>query len=184
MGDGAFRFDMSVFDSPAKLYPLPRVVFRLFDPSDCPDEVALPPADSIERFLVEEDLNWIIDNNYLNFKVAAEQIVHYHRSERVPINYCVVEVILGQLFRLPHSPHLELFYGAVLYELCRTRAETMPQVVAIAAEYLYRRADTMQPTCIDRFANWFSYHLSNFNYLWSWADWADCLKVCCLFWCH
>jgi len=89
----------------------------------------------------------------------------------------VVEVIFGQLFRLPNTPHLELFYGALLYELCRTRGETLPQVVAIGVEFLYRRADTMQPTCIDRFVNWFSYHLSNFNYLWTWADWADCLKV-------
>lgn len=123
-------------------------------------------------------MNWIIDNNYLNFRVAAQNIVNYHRGELVPLNYCVMEVVFSQLFKLPHSTHLELFYGALLYELCRTRGDSMPQVVAIAVEFLYRRADTMQPTCIDRFVNWFSYHLSNFNYLWSWADWADCLKVC------
>ncbi|XP_074596314.1 nuclear cap-binding protein subunit 1-like [Brevipalpus obovatus] len=55
--------------APSNTYPYPRVVFRLFDYTDCPDSPILPGAHSIERYLVEENVKWIIDSNYLYYYV-------------------------------------------------------------------------------------------------------------------
>ncbi|VDK88740.1 unnamed protein product [Litomosoides sigmodontis] len=158
------------------VYPLPTVIFRFFDYADCPDGASvLPGAHSIERFLIEEELCSIIRNNCYSRKECAAQLVSYQKKTTVPINYMILEVIFSQLFRLPRSPLRPLFYGSVMIELCKVR--DMPQVIAQAAELFYQRIDTMQLECIDRLIDWFSYHMSNFDYRWSWADWDDCLDL-------
>ncbi|KAE9421684.1 hypothetical protein Angca_003143, partial [Angiostrongylus cantonensis] len=163
---------------PESSYPLPTVVFRLFDYADCPDDgPVLPGAHSIERFLIEEELNWIVEFNASDRKICAEELTAYSRGANVPIAYMILEVLFSQLFRLPYPPQHTGFYGPLLLDLCRVQSSTMPQVLAQAAELLYQRAATMQPLCLDRFVDWFSFHLSNFGFRWSWNDWKDCLTA-------
>ncbi|KAI6222009.1 80 kDa nuclear cap-binding protein [Aphelenchoides besseyi] len=169
---------LPTFDPELFKYPLPRVVFRLFADTDCPEEEPiLPGGNEIERFLVEEDLNWIISNNHLNVRLCGKALLNYKKRDIVPLNYVIVEVIFSQLFRLPKTPHVELFYGAILIELCRVQAESMPRVLAQAAELLYQRSRSLHPVCMDRFVDWFSYHLSNFQFRWSWNEWLDCVEL-------
>ncbi|KYQ47868.1 Nuclear cap-binding protein subunit 1 [Trachymyrmex zeteki] len=158
-------------------YPLPTVVFRMFDYTDCPAEgPLLPGSHAIERFLIEEHLRQIINNYFFERKDCAAQLLNFPFKAKIPLDYCIVEVIFGELFRLPTPKHLEISYGSILIELCKLQPSTMPQVLAQATEILFRRIDSMAATAFDRFVWWFAYHLSNFQFRWSWEDWDSCLQ--------
>ncbi|CAH0757994.1 unnamed protein product [Diatraea saccharalis] len=158
-------------------YPMPRVIFRMFDYTDCPDGPVLPGAHSIERFLIEEHLHNIIEAYHLERKECAAQLLCFPYKAKIPLEYCIVEVIFAELFNLPRPRYLEICYGSILIELCKLQPSTMPQVLAQATEILFLRIDTMNVACFDRFVNWFSYHLSNFQYRWSWEDWEGCIQL-------
>ncbi|KAL1117700.1 hypothetical protein AAG570_004015 [Ranatra chinensis] len=159
------------------VYPMPSVVFRMFDYTDCPEGPVMPGAHSIERFLIEEHLHQIIEMYHLERKECAGHLLAFPYKNKVPLEYCIVEVILGELFNLPQPRYLEIFYGSLLIELSKLQPSTMPQVLAQATEILFYRIETMNTACFDRFVTWFSYHLSNFQYRWNWDDWEECLKL-------
>lgn len=149
----------------------------MFDYTDCPDGPVLPGVHSIERFLIEEHLHNIIETYHLERKECAAQLLCFPYKAKIPLEYCIVEVIFAELFNLPKPRYLEICYGSILIELCKLQPSTMPQVLAQATEILFMRIDTMNVACFDRFANWFAYHLSNFQYRWSWEDWEACLQL-------
>ncbi|KAM4809404.1 nuclear cap-binding protein subunit 1 isoform 2-T2 [Rhinophrynus dorsalis] len=158
------------------VYPMPRVIFRMFDYTDAPEGPVMPGSHSVERFVIEENLHCIIKSRWRERKTCAAELLSYPGKSKIPLNYHIVEVIFGELFQLPVPPHIEVMYTALLIELCKLQPGSLPQVLAQASEMLYTRLDTMNTTCIDRFINWFSHHLSNFQFRWNWEDWSDCLS--------
>ncbi|ESO00809.1 hypothetical protein HELRODRAFT_192423 [Helobdella robusta] len=91
-----------------EFYPLPRMVFRLFDNSDLLDDMPrFPDSNSIE---------------------SADILIRTTFRVKVPINYIIVEAILGEIFELPKERHLPLLYGALLIEICKQRSALLPQV--------------------------------------------------------
>lgn len=159
------------------VYPMPWVVYRMFDYTDCPDGPNLPGAHSIERFLIEEHLHHIIETHKLERKDCAAQLLAFPYKNKIPLEYCIVEVIFAELFHMPTPRYLDIVYGSILIELCKLQPATLPQVLAQATEILFMRIDSMNTSCFDRFVNWFSYHLSNFKFTWSWDEWDSCLLL-------
>ncbi|XP_075904157.1 nuclear cap-binding protein subunit 1 isoform X1 [Nelusetta ayraudi] len=177
----ALQHNLPPFTPPGHMpdaqYPMPRVVFRMFDYTDAPEGPVMPGSHSVERFVIEENLHCIIKTHWKERKTCAAQLLSYPGKNKIPLNYHIVEVIFGELFQLPAPPQIDVMYTALLIELCKLQPGSLPQVLAQATEMLYMRLDTMNTSCIDRLSNWFAHHLSNFQFRWSWDDWSDCLAV-------
>lgn len=157
-------------------YPYPKVIFRIFDYTDCPEGPLIPGNHSIERWLVEDCLCLTLKTHRLDKKECALALLSIPGRDKVPISHMVVEVLFGELFRLPVPSYPEVFFTSILIELCKVQPGTVPQVLALASEMLFERLDTMNQTCVDRFVGWFSHHLSNFQFRWSWDEWSECLN--------
>ncbi|VDK39052.1 unnamed protein product [Taenia asiatica] len=183
------------------VYPLPQVVFRMFDYTDVytADEDAaaddektqdaskipplnsptLPGAHTIERFLVDEQIHIILETMHFNRVMCARSLLNLQTRAKLALDYMIVEGIFADIFRLPKPPVRHgnlLFYASLLIQLCNEAVNTIPLVLAQATDTLFERLDSMKPVCIARFVEWFSFHLTNYQLKWSWRDWSRALE--------
>ncbi|EDV26456.1 uncharacterized protein TRIADDRAFT_54475 [Trichoplax adhaerens] len=153
------------------IYPLPKVTFRLIK-----QEAESETVHCVERYIMEESIRTIMKSMYKNRKECASRLLSLPSRSRLSLYDTIIETIFSDLFTLPKSVFPELFTSSLLIELCKSEPTVVPKVLAEATGILYDRVDIMNVTCVHRFASWFSYHLSNFQYKWSWNDWEDCLN--------
>eukprot|EP00124_Ichthyophonus_hoferi_P000500 Ihof_evm30s18 gene=Ihof_evmTU30s18 len=162
----------------SSVYPLPQILFRLWDPVDIPQtEPSLPAADQIERYVIEEQIRGLLVFHEPNRKDCLKYLLSIEHSNRFPIEYMIIEVILGELFHLPAPQFRLIYYGVMLLELSKLPDSGFANILAMAVEMLFDRIETMDVECVQRLSNWFAWHLSNNDFKWNWADWSDVLQV-------
>lgn len=178
----ALQHNLPSFSSPEHhsemIYPYPLVVFRLFQDSDCEKfaDAPLPGGHSIDRFLFEGEIAWIIEKNQFNRKTCARELVAFAaENPAAPVGFLIFETIFGQMLRLPHAPYPAIFHCSLVLELLKVKPEDFPNILVKTVDLIFSRADSMQPICIDRMVDWFSFHLSNFQYRYTWDEWKSCI---------
>ena len=81
--------------------------------------------------------------------------------------------ILGTLFLTPEPPHKSIYYVALITDLCKLSPQTIGPAVGKSIRRLYGLlADGLDVEVAKRLTDWFSVHLSNFNFQWVWAEWS------------
>ncbi|OWK01175.1 hypothetical protein Celaphus_00018454 [Cervus elaphus hippelaphus] len=171
-------------------YPMPRVIFRMFDYTDDPETNFRNTGLASWRRHLQTALLWTLCGTAVLSSVMpmtpallcgylpAAQLVSYPGKNKIPLNYHIVEVIFAELFQLPAPPHIDVMYTTLLIELCKLQPGSLPQVNYVNSYYKLQPFILFHPpppTSLCRFINWFSHHLSNFQFRWSWEDWSDCL---------
>ncbi|KAF9645332.1 hypothetical protein BDM02DRAFT_3101505, partial [Thelephora ganbajun] len=84
----------------------------------------------------------------------------------------VVDNILGSMYALPDSRQRSMYYIALITELCKLSPSTVGPAVGKSIRRLYGLlGDGLDTEVGHRFAEWFSVHMSNFNFQWVWKEW-------------
>ncbi|KAH8256311.1 hypothetical protein KR032_000395, partial [Drosophila birchii] len=159
-------------------YPQSELIFRIFEfRITSHEELKLPPSRSIERYLMEAQVLYVLQSHHLDRKKCAKHLLSIAASKpELAVCHSIVEVILGEMLRLPKAAWSTINYGSILIELCRLHPYKIPPIVMQAANIIYSQLEFMNVACFDRLVNWLSLHLSNFGFHWHWGQWAqDCL---------
>ncbi|KAE8211404.1 hypothetical protein CF327_g4840 [Tilletia walkeri] len=91
----------------------------------------------------------------------------------------LIESILSTLLRLPTSPHKSLYYISLLREIVHSCPSTVAPVIGKTVRRFYSATQRgeVDVEVLRRFADWFSVHLSNFGFMWPWAEWVKDLDI-------
>ncbi|GAU24679.1 hypothetical protein TSUD_322870 [Trifolium subterraneum] len=91
--------------------------------------------------------------------------------------YLMAETIFSQLLMLPQPPFKPVYYTLVIIDLCKALPGAFPAVVAGAVRALFEKIADLDMECRTRLILWFSHHLSNFQFIWPWEEWAYVLDL-------
>ncbi|KAH8248246.1 hypothetical protein KR038_008708, partial [Drosophila bunnanda] len=178
----ALQHSVPKFEMPAHQrgwsYPQTELIFRIFDFRITSHEgLKLPPSLSIERYLLESQVLYVLQSHHLDRKKCAKHLLSIAASKpELAVCHSIVEVIFGEMLRLPKAAWSTINYGTILIELCRLQPYKVPPIVVRAANIIYSQLESMNVACFDRLVNWLSLHLSNFGFHWHWGQWSqDCL---------
>ncbi|KAL3503754.1 hypothetical protein ACH5RR_038203 [Cinchona calisaya] len=129
----------------------------------------------IDRFVVEEYLLDVL----LFLNGCRKECAAYMAGLPVPFRYeyLMAETIFSQLLLLPEPPFKPMYYTLVIIDLCKALPGAFPAVVAGAVRALFEKIADLDMECRTRLILWFSHHLSNFQFIWPWEEWAYVLDL-------
>ncbi|CCF48769.1 hypothetical protein NDA14_006860 [Ustilago hordei] len=86
----------------------------------------------------------------------------------------LVETILSTALVLPTAPRNPLYYTCLLREIVTLTPGTIAPSLGKTIRTFYNSLSTphsIDIETVNRFADWFAIHLSNFNFGWAWKEW-------------
>ena len=69
---------------------------------------------NLYRFLLQEQIRVILHAFNINRKECIKALFELPFSSRFPMEYLIVEVIISEIFKLPHPSHPVVYYYVIL----------------------------------------------------------------------
>lgn len=126
---------------------------------------------SVSKFLIELDC-FFAPNTFAARGIPFDKIRDIPEGEPTwKPEDMVVDAIFAQMLLLPSAEHKLVYYHSVITESCKLAPAAIAPTLGRAIRAIYRGIDFMDLELAYRFLDWFSHHLSNFDFRWKWAEW-------------
>ncbi|KAH6652221.1 cap binding protein [Truncatella angustata] len=125
------------------------------------------------RYLIDVDC-YFADGTFVKRATPFDRLreIDGDRSTWKPEDVAV-DAVFSQLFQLPTPEHKLVYYHSVLTEACKIAPAAIAPSLGRAIRYSYQNLHRLDLELGYRFLDWFTHHLSNFGFMWKWAEWAD-----------
>jgi nuclear cap-binding protein subunit 1 len=124
------------------------------------------------RFLIDLDQFWVADKfaqrgmTFEAFKERKREGDEIWKPEDI-----IVEAIFSQLLKLPIPQHKLVYYHSLITECCKLAPSAIAPSLGRAIRTIYKNLDIVDLELSYRFLDWFSHHVSNFDFRWRWNEW-------------
>lgn len=88
-----------------------------------------------------------------------------------------VDAVFSQISQLPMPEQKLVYYHSVLTEACKIAPAAVAPSLGRAIRYNYQNTHRLDLELTYRFLDWFTHHLSNFGFMWKWAEWAEDVEL-------
>ena len=122
------------------------------------------------KFLIELDCYWA-PGIFARRAVAFDKLKDGNEGSTWKPEDLAVDAIFSQMMQLPVPDHKTVYYHALVTETCKVAPAAIAPSLGRAIRFLYGKLDIMDSELWYRFIDWFSHHLSNFDYRWKWTEW-------------
>jgi len=146
-----------------------RSIFTIFPESDTEHELTPAGRSVLEQYIV--DLMCSFNSSH---KECVRHLLQL--TFRARLDFLIIELLFGQLFELPTPPYKIIYYGTLIADFCK-EGSTFAGILAAAVDLIFKRIDQLNAECFDRFSEWFSFHLSTFDWQWNWENWKHVLTL-------
>ncbi|KAI8940932.1 hypothetical protein NX059_002187 [Plenodomus lindquistii] len=125
----------------------------------------------VAKFLVDVDSYWTIGifakrgTPFDKFRELVGDKIQYKSEDMI------IDAIFSQLFKLPSAEHKLVYYHSLITQCCKVAPAAIAPSLGRGIRTIYKNLPMMDLELGYRFLDWFSHHLSNFEFRWRWTEW-------------
>ena len=141
---------------------------------DTPLSPSLSPSSLSHYVVITQLLDTLLIFEAIHAEATKQLLLLSTGEDYSPI---LISTLFASLLSLPSPRCLPVYVAAVIIDLFRVEPKAIPPIIGLAINALFERLDGVDAEAFSRLVLWFSFHLSNFSFVWPWSNWAAVLET-------